>query len=166
MANPHIRHLIDTPDGPMTRGEAAARYKVPKGTVIRRIWQGWPPEKWFIPPHRPVPKPRKDTVRRGSYVTPYGRVTLQAIADIVGIAYDTMRARLYMAGWSQVEAFNTPPKGKPGKDFIMPEAEYYLRRAKVLEADYQARLKLEHQRRLAYNKKRKAKRLRERHAVK
>jgi hypothetical protein len=149
----------------MTRGEAAALYKVPKGTVIRRIWQGWPPDKWFMPPLRPAPKPRKAPTRKGSYVTPYGRVTLQAIADIVGISYASMRGRLYIAGWPQVEAFNTPPHGKPGVHFIMPEEEYYLRRAKVLEADYQARLALEHQRRLAYNKKRKAKRLRERHEV-
>jgi hypothetical protein len=89
---------------------------------------------------------------------------LQAIADIVGISYASMRGRLYIAGWSQVEAFNTPPRGKPGEHFIMPETEYYLRRAKVLEADYQTRLGVDHQRRKAYNEKRKAKRLRERHA--
>jgi len=160
--DPYQRYLIDTPDGPMTRGEAAARYGIPKGTLIRRIWSGWPQERWFEPPHKPARRPRPEPKRRGAYITPYGRKSLAELADILGLTFLGLRARLYVMGWSLEDAFNTPPYGAPGEQFVMPPEEYKRRRAEVLEADYQERLELEHKRRLAYNKKRKARRLRER----
>lgn len=152
---------IETPDGPMTRAEAAAFYRIPKNTLIRRIWSGFPPEKWFEPPYKPARRPNPPTKRKGGYITPYGRKSMSEMATILGLTFGAMRARLYVMGWSQEEAFNTPAFGQAGRQFVLSPEEYQRRRAEVLEADFKERLELEHQRRLAYNKKRKAKRLRE-----
>lgn len=159
--DPSKRYLIDTPDGPMTRGDAAKRYGIPKGTLIRRIWSGWPQEKWFEPSYRPQRRPNPPAKRRGRFVTPYGRKSLTEMATILGMSFNGLRARLYVVGWTQEEAFNTPPHGVAGKHFVMPPEEYIRRRTAALEADYAERAKMEHQRRVAYNTRRKAKRVKE-----
>jgi hypothetical protein len=41
--------LIETPQGKMTRREAAAIAGVPLATMIRRVWEGWPVEKILSP---------------------------------------------------------------------------------------------------------------------
>jgi len=51
--------LIETPDGPMTRAEAAAKYGLSINTIIGRVWKGFPPEKVVAPPLRSVKKPPK-----------------------------------------------------------------------------------------------------------
>ena len=42
--------LIETPKGPMTRTEAAKAFGIARNTIIRRIWEGWPPERVFEKP--------------------------------------------------------------------------------------------------------------------
>lgn len=150
---------IDTPNGPMTRAAAAKFYRINKNTLIRRIWSGWPKERWFEDPYKLAKRPPSG--RRGNFITPYGRCTLWELAEILEMDYTTLHYRLYVAAWPEEEALNTPLYGARGKQFIMPSEEYQRRRAAALEANYKERVKRERQRRIAYNKKRKAKRLRE-----
>lgn len=156
---PSQAQTIDTPDGPMTRDQAAKHYRINKNTLIRRIWSGWPPERWFEDPYKLAKRPPSQ--RKGRFITPYGRMTILEVADLLGMDYATLRYRLYVACWSDEEALNTPLYGARGKQFILPPEEYKRRRAEVLEASYRDRVTREHERRLNYNRKRKAKRLRE-----
>ena len=80
----------------MTRKEAVERSGLPAGTIARRIWAGWPPERLFDPAARHRYRPRKPGGRRAArlFTTPYGQLTLAEIAAIVGIAPKAMQMRL------------------------------------------------------------------------
>ena len=127
MSSP-IPEIIETPDGPMTRREAAARYKLPYGTLVRRLWLGWPPERAFGPSETKFATPpirrRHKRLRKGYFMTPWGRMGLARIALRVGMSANSLKSRLYHHRWPIELAFNTPPFGKPGVNFIMPPAEY------------------------------------------
>ena len=159
--DPRHRYEIWTPDGPMTRGEAAKRYGIPKGTLIRRIWANWPPERWFEPPKKAMSRARPVSERAGRFITPYGRLNLTGLAALLDISYETLRNRLYRLGWSEEDTFNTPPYGIPGKNCILPRDEYRDRRLRELESAYQKRLDREQHRRLKQNQRRRALRLKE-----
>lgn len=151
--------LIPTPDGPMTRSQAAKHYRINKNTLIRRIWSGWPPERWFEDPYKSAK--RRPAQRPGGFVTPYGKLTLWGVAEALDIDFATLRYRLYVANWPEEEAFNTPLYGARGKQFILPPEEYRKRRTAVLEASYKKRVETDQARRDAYNRIRRARRLRE-----
>lgn len=152
---------IETPDGPMTRAEAAAFYGIPKNTLIRRIWNGWPPERWFEPSYVPQRREKATVKYRGQFITPYGRRSLAQMAEIVGVSVQGMRARLWSMYWPFRDAFNTPSWGKPGVNFILPDDEYTRRLEAVLASDIKERVEVEQRRKAEYNRRRKAKRLRE-----
>lgn len=123
------QEIIDTPRGPMSRREAAAEFKIPFGTICRRIWEGQPPEKIFKPYVKP-PLIKKEVTRKrkspiGYFITPWGRMSLAKISEKIGfLSQNTLANRLYQYGWTQEEAFNTPIYGKPGLHFILPPEEY------------------------------------------
>ena len=100
----------------MTRKEAVERSGLPAGTIARRIWAGWPPERLFDPAARHRYRPRKPGGARAArlFTTPYGQLTLAEIAAIVGIAPKAMQMRLTTYRWSQEEAFNTPKHAARG----------------------------------------------------
>ena len=113
----------------MTRKEAVERSGLPAGTIARRIWAGWPPERLFDPAARHLYRPRKPAQPRAVrlFTTPYGQLTLAGIAAIVGIAPKAMQMRLTTYRWSQEEAFNTPKHAARGTHPILPVAEYRRR---------------------------------------
>ena len=127
------RGLIDTPEGPMTRKEAVERSGLPLGTIARRIWAGWPPERLFDPAARHQYRLRKPGGARPArlFTTPYGQLTLAGIAAIVGIAPKAMQMRLTTYRWSQEEAFNTPRHAARGTHPILPATEYRRRVAAI-----------------------------------
>lgn len=133
----------------MTRAEIAAFYGIPLNTVHRRIWLRWPIEQVIKKKIKPVKKikkvkkrsPRrlKENAKRAKYtrpgrtISPWGIVSMQEIADHVGISISALFNRLYELRWSREDAFNTPFCGKPGIDFIMPPEEYQSKISKVKE---------------------------------
>lgn len=146
MPDPNKRYLIDTPDGPMTRGEAAAHYNIPKNTIIRRIWLGWPMDKVFLPPNTAMKRKHDPSKYRnlkwegkGGFITAYGRLTLRRIAEIVGITENAMHSRLHTYQWTEDEAFNTPMFGRAGKHFVLPPEEYARRKREAILADARER---------------------------
>lgn len=117
------RHLIQTPAGPMTRKEAADYYGIPRGTLTRRIWAGWPRELWFaksMPQYRRPPRRQK----RGVLCTPFGMMTIPAYAEKSGLEESAITTRRYVLKWSNEHALNTPRRGVPGEDFIYPIDEW------------------------------------------
>ena len=58
-------HLIETPKGPMTRTQAAQVFGIARNTIIRRVWEGWPPERVFEKPR--TPKAIYVTTKSGRY---------------------------------------------------------------------------------------------------
>lgn len=122
-------HLVDTPLGLMTHDQIAACFDLNRNTVIRRLWQcrngDYPVERLFDQPRRQVPGRRK-AIRNtaGAFPTPWGRLTLPQIAKQTGLSFGCVQSRLYQKKLSHIHAFNTPLRGTPGKDFLMPEKEW------------------------------------------
>ena len=133
--------LISTPDGEMTRREAAVRYGIPKNTLIRRIWAGWPPERWFEPPDARLRSDRGIQKRNerpahmmAKYCSPWGWLSIYNLAERIGMSHGSLCHRLYgryddakMAPWSFEHATNTRPYGVRNRDLIMPWDEYHAR---------------------------------------
>lgn len=124
----NVPELIDTPRGRMTRREAATAFGLAYGTVCRRVWEEWPPERAFSAPEvkyaTPPARRRRRRLRRGYFMTPWGRMGLAQVALKIGISRNSLSARLYSYRWPQELAFNTAPLGRPGVNYIMPPAEY------------------------------------------
>jgi hypothetical protein len=62
----------------------------------------------------------------GGRLTPWGLISASTVADIIGMDRNAMMARI-KRGWPPEEAFNTPPFGKRGVQFIMPTDVYQER---------------------------------------
>jgi len=123
--NPHCRLLISTPDGLMTRAEAASFYGVNRSTLRRRLWEGVPVERAI--------EPAKERGRR-MWDTPYGRMSLYRLQEVIGVEIRTLQARVYYLHWTEEEAFNTPAYGKRGQHFILSPEEYRRRLQGVRDA--------------------------------
>jgi predicted DNA-binding protein (UPF0251 family) len=120
--DPHRRLLVDTPDGPMTRAEAASFYGVNRRTLTRRLWEGKPVRRALTPALEK---------RRRIWDTPYGRMSLYRLQNIIQIDIGMLLSRVYRLRWTEEDAFNTPPFGKRGRHFILPPDEYRRRLVRV-----------------------------------
>lgn len=123
--DPHRRLLVNTPDGMMTRAEAASFYGVNRRTLTRRLWEGVPVKRAL--------EPAKEK-RRRIWDTPYGRMSLYRLQSIIRVDVGTLLSRIYRSRWTEEDAFNTPAYGKRGHHFILPPAEYRRRLREVRDA--------------------------------
>ncbi|MEJ2117542.1 MAG: hypothetical protein P8Y47_05760 [Alphaproteobacteria bacterium] len=138
----HKAQAIWTPKGPMPRRLAAKLFGINRGTLIRRIWSGWPKERWFEPVRKPEYKRRqkrficvkpykpaegRTIYRRGEQLSPYGMLSWKELANILCVDHETLAQRVYAYGWTFQDAINTPLYGRPGVDFVLPP-EIYARK--------------------------------------
>jgi hypothetical protein len=141
---------IWTPKGPMPRRLAAQVFGINRNTLIRRIWSGWPQERWFEDVKEPEHKRRKKKFicvkpfkpakgrtlyRRGEQLSPYGMLSWKELANVLCIDHVTLSQRVYSYGWTFQEAINTPLYGRPGVDFILP-LEVYERKIEAERLKY------------------------------
>src|SRR5882672_365548 len=117
-----------TPKGPMTRRQIAEAFNIPFGTVCRRLWQKYPPDKLFLPPIKTHGYPY---ARTGNpfriWKTAWGTETSGEIAKRIGLDYQKFKQRVRVSGWTLEDAANTPSRGIRGKHFIIPPDEYRRR---------------------------------------
>jgi len=125
--------LIDTPKGPMTRREAAKAFNLAYGTLIRRLWLKYPPDKLFLPPMKAQQRAAHRYKRKGegnpyrTWKTAWGTETSWEVAARVRIKPWSFVMRVQDFNWTLEDAANTPGYGIRGTHFIIPPDEYQRR---------------------------------------
>lgn len=128
-----VARPINTPDGWMTRKQAAQHYGIAYNTLVRRLWKNWPIERAIQPATTKMRRDKYPPAGVQRYHTPWGYETTFQAAKRMGMTKealdDRLRKRKWRRGqaWAQEEAFNTPPYGKRGVHFIIPPEEYRRR---------------------------------------
>lgn len=118
--------------------EAAKAFGISRSTILGRIWRKWPEEKLCDPQilRPPAKRNYKRLIRKKTrYITPWGRKSIEEIAEILRLKPRTVINRLYQRKWTEEEAFNTPAFFRRGSGFVMHPEEYAKRVAEVIKKE-------------------------------
>lgn len=119
---------VITPKGPMTRRQIAEAFSIPFGTVCRRLWQKYPPDRLFMPPMKAQYRSAcRNTRKVRTWKTAWGTETSKEVARRLHIKTQNFVDRVRIFNWTLEDAVNTPGYGIRGRHFIIPPDEYRRR---------------------------------------